>query len=138
MSWKYCPLYQLRVIRSYMPNFLVNLFFDVLLFVFSGRKSFWKNMIGHSINIKNFVPGPYVSKQCLHSNLQIKQCCEGFEEVWKSILTLSWRMPLSYRCKSIDLQSKWMDWFLYYRNLRHELSEKWSKKYFDLLFLPGE
>ena len=35
-------------------------------------------------------------------------------------LTLSWRRPLSYRNQSIDLQSKWMDWFLYDNGLRHE------------------
>ena len=32
-------------------------------------------------------------------------------------LTLSWRTSLSYRNRSIDLFSKWMDWFLYYRDL---------------------
>ena len=35
-------------------------------------------------------------------------------------LTLSWRMPLSYRNQSIDLRSKSMDWFLYDNGLRHE------------------
>ena len=35
-------------------------------------------------------------------------------------LTLSWRRPLSYRNQSIDLQSKWVDWFLYDNGLRHE------------------
>ena len=38
--------------------------------------------------------------------------------VWP--LTISWRMSLSYRNQSIDLQSKSMDWFLYDRDLRHE------------------
>ena len=37
-----------------------------------------------------------------------------------SHLTLSWRGPLSYRNQSIDLQSKSMDWFLYYNGLCHE------------------
>ena len=35
-------------------------------------------------------------------------------------VTLSWRKPLSYRNKSIDLQSKSIDWFLYDNGLRHE------------------
>ena len=34
------------------------------------------------------------------------------------LLTLSGRRSLSYRNKSIDLQSKSMDWFLYSRDLR--------------------
>ena len=38
-------------------------------------------------------------------------------------LTLSWRRPLTYRNKSIDLQSKSMDWFLYDNDLRHERVE---------------
>ena len=35
-------------------------------------------------------------------------------------LILSWRRPLSYRNQSIDLRSKWMDWFLYDNSLRQE------------------
>ena len=35
-------------------------------------------------------------------------------------LTLSWPRSLSYRNKSIDLQSKSLNWFLYDRDLRHE------------------
>ena len=35
-------------------------------------------------------------------------------------LTRSWRRPLSYRNKSIDLLCKSMDWFLYDNSLRHE------------------
>ena len=35
-------------------------------------------------------------------------------------LTLSWRRPISYRNRSIDLRSKSMDWFLYDIGLRHE------------------
>ena len=27
--------------------------------------------------------------------------------MWRNVLTLSWRRPLSYRNQSIDLQSKW-------------------------------
>ena len=37
-----------------------------------------------------------------------------------ALLTLSWRRLLSCRNQSIDLQRKWMDWFLYERALRHE------------------
>ena len=37
-----------------------------------------------------------------------------------SILTLSWRRPLSYRNQAIDLLRKSMDWFLYDMGLRHE------------------
>ena len=40
---------------------------------------------------------------------------------WKLIkLALSWRSSLSYRNKSIYLQSKSTDWFLYDSDLRHE------------------
>ena len=35
-------------------------------------------------------------------------------------LTLSWRRSLSYRNQSIDLQSKWMNWFLYDSDFCHE------------------
>ena len=35
-------------------------------------------------------------------------------------LTLSWRRPLSYRNRSIDLLCKSMDWCLYDNRLRHE------------------
>ena len=38
----------------------------------------------------------------------------------KTILTLSWRRPLSYRNQFIDLPSKSMDWFLHDNGLRHE------------------
>ena len=34
--------------------------------------------------------------------------------------TLSWRRNLTHRNQSIDLHSKLMDWFLYYRAIRHE------------------
>ena len=37
-----------------------------------------------------------------------------------SLLTLSWRRPLSYRNQSIDLLRKSMNWFLYDNGLRHE------------------
>ena len=37
-----------------------------------------------------------------------------------SYVTLSWWRSLSCRNQSIDLQSKSIDWFLYYRDLRHE------------------
>ena len=35
-------------------------------------------------------------------------------------LTVSWRGPLSYRNRPIDLWSKSMDWFLYDNGPRHE------------------
>ena len=38
----------------------------------------------------------------------------------KSVLNLSWWTSLLYRNHSIDLQNKSVDWFLYYKNLRHE------------------
>ena len=38
----------------------------------------------------------------------------------KLVLTHSWRRSLSYRNQPIDLQSKSMDWLLYYGDLRHE------------------
>ena len=37
-----------------------------------------------------------------------------------SLLTLSWRRPLSYRNQSIDFLCKLMDWFLCDNGLRHE------------------
>ena len=43
-----------------------------------------------------------------------------FSFVWKFILTLSWRRPLSYRNQSIDLICKSMDWFLHDNGLRHD------------------
>ena len=42
------------------------------------------------------------------------------ESIGKYFLTLSWRGPLLYRNKSIDLQSKSVDWFLSDNGLRHE------------------
>ena len=42
-------------------------------------------------------------------------------------LTLPWRMSLSYRNQSIDLQGKSADWFLYDRDLRHERVKMKSK-----------
>ena len=51
-----------------------------------------------------------------------------FQYKWKTrvfagavALTLSWRRSVSYRIQSIDLQNKSMDWFLYGRDLHHEL-----------------
>ena len=38
----------------------------------------------------------------------------------QDILTLSWQRLLSYRNRSIDLQSKLMDWSLYDMGLCHE------------------
>ena len=38
----------------------------------------------------------------------------------QDILTLSWQRLLSYRNRSIDLQSKLMDWSLYDKGLCHE------------------
>ena len=43
-----------------------------------------------------------------------------FSVKFARFLTLSRRMPLSYRNQSIDLQSKSVDWFLYNNDLRHE------------------
>ena len=50
------------------------------------------------------------------------------KSLWIS-LTLSRRRFLSYRNKSIDLQSKSMDWFLYDRNLRHERVKPFQADY---------
>ena len=35
-------------------------------------------------------------------------------------MNLLWRRSLSNRNQSIDLQSKFFDWFLYHRDIRHE------------------
>ena len=37
------------------------------------------------------------------------------------VLTLSWQRSLSYRNQSIDLLSKSIDWFLYHKDIRHEI-----------------
>ena len=55
---------------------------------------------------------------------KLYECWVIFKK-WKSqreqkLLTLSWRVPLSYRNKSIDLLCKSMDWFLYDNSPRHE------------------
>ena len=51
---------------------------------------------------------------------------------YNTVLTLSWRMSLSYTNQSIDLQSKSMGWFLYDRDLRHE-----RVKFFESMFSHG-
>ena len=53
----------------------------------------------------------------------------------ESLLTLSWRMPLSYRNQSTDLRSKSMDWFLYDNGLRHEMVNFDDIPHIFLLFL---
>ena len=50
----------------------------------------------------------------LLSVLNLSYLCSSY------ILILSLRRILSYRNQSIDLQRKWMDWFLYDKDLRHE------------------
>ena len=40
--------------------------------------------------------------------------------MWRFLLTLSWRRPLSYRNQSIDLLCESIDWFLYDMGVRHE------------------
>ena len=46
-----------------------------------------------------------------------------FEEI---TLTLWWRRLLSYRSQSIDLLYKSRHWFLYDRNLHHEIVKQWK------------
>ena len=49
------------------------------------------------------------------------------------VLTLSWRRPLSYRNRSIDLRSKSMDCLLYDNGLRHEIvKEIWANSYIPM------
>ena len=46
----------------------------------------------------------------------------GFKcAIFRIVLTLSWRRSQSYRSQSFDLLCKLMDWFLYDRDLRHEI-----------------
>ena len=60
-----------------------------------------------------------------------------------SHLTLSWRGPLSYRNQSIDLQSKSVDWFLYYNGLCHERvksnysSKNWFITHFSVWYIKN-
>ena len=55
-----------------------------------------------------------------------------------SILTLSWRRPLSYRNQSINLRSKSMNWFLYDNGLRHERVKEDSVEPFRLIYRDFE
>ena len=48
------------------------------------------------------------------------RCDAGYGLMLVKPLSLSWRMSLSYRHQSIDLQGKSMNRFLYNRDLRHE------------------
>ena len=50
----------------------------------------------------------------------------------ETLLTLSWRGPLSYRNQSIDLLGKSMDWFLYDNDFRHEKVSLESEIVIDL------
>ena len=57
--------------------------------------------------------------------LQPRSCCyltkpERHSAVFRTLLTLLWQRSLSYRHRSINLQSKSMDWNLYDRDLRPE------------------
>ena len=66
----------------------------------------------------------------------------------KICLTLSWQRSLSCRDQSIDFLCKWMDWFLYDRNLRHERANCEQlflmvvtvarKKVFDAIYVDKE
>ena len=53
-----------------------------------------------------------------------------------SVLTLSWRRPLSYRNQSIDLLCRSMDWFLYDNGPHHERVN--SRDSYYATFLPNE
>ena len=50
----------------------------------------------------------------------------------KTMLTLSWRRPLSYRNQSIDLLAKSMEWFPYDNGVRHERVKRQNTFSFDL------
>ena len=53
----------------------------------------------------------------------------------KNSLTLSWWWSPSYRKQSIDFQSKPVDWFLYDRDLRHEIVKTTIFNYIAILKL---
>ena len=58
---------------------------------------------------------------------QLQRLRQLLEQVgYCRILILSWPKSLSYRTKSVDLQSKSMDWFLYDSDLRHERVKYWK------------
>ena len=60
-------------------------------------------------------------------------------------LTLSWRSSLSYRNQTIDLFCKLIDWFLYDKDVRHEIAHStlivnshhsWKRDYCKTWFPP--
>ena len=65
----------------------------------------------------------------------LKKHVKGLLQKSFVVLTLSWRRPLSYRNRSIDLRSKSMDCFLYDNGLRHERIKR-SFSWMSLQF-PG-
>ena len=54
---------------------------------------------------------------------------------FKDSLTLSWWRSPSYRNQFTDFQSKPMDWFLYDRDLRHEIVKTTIFNYIAILKL---
>ena len=52
----------------------------------------------------------------------MKNACymKSYDQSEATPLTLSWWRSISYRNQPIDLQSKFMDWFLYDREPRNE------------------
>ena len=60
------------------------------------------------------------------TNLSFSECSRHLFSV--EALTLSWRRSLSYRNQSIHLLCKSMDWFLYDRDLCHEIVKAWRLK----------
>ena len=63
----------------------------------------------------------------------LKKHVKGLLQKSFVVLTLSWRRPLSYRNRSIDLRSKSMDCLLYDNGLRHEIvKEIWANSYISM------
>ena len=54
-----------------------------------------------------------------------------------TLLTLSWRRPLSYRNQPIDLLCKSVEWFLYDNGLRHERVQKRVKRNISTIFFSS-
>ena len=67
--------------------------------------------------------------------LRVLKTVLRYQKIWflKTVLTLSWRTPLSYRNQSIDLPRKSMDWLLYDNGHRHERVKHLKRKCFSVL-----
>ena len=115
LEW-YWPLSdEFHCIQMLLRNFFL-LFPYAPLMSTSLRKNF---LLVRKVNISAYVVHKNLCNLFIHHCAYVK-----ILHKWEFGLTLSRRRSLSYRNKSIDLQSKSMDWFLYDGDLRHERAKK--------------